>query len=61
MEFVDYYIISKTKCLLISRFLAVATAITDSALESVSGQKQNAKVEPGCVWAVFSIQLKKRV
>ncbi|KAI0236471.1 WD repeat and FYVE domain-containing protein 3 [Lamellibrachia satsuma] len=30
-----------------ARFLAVATAITDSALESVSGQKQNAKVEPG--------------
>ena len=31
----------------VHRFLAVATAITDSALESVSGQKQNAKVEPG--------------
>lgn len=29
------------------RYLQVATAITDNAHESVSGQKQSAKVEPG--------------
>ncbi|KAK2144407.1 hypothetical protein LSH36_759g01035 [Paralvinella palmiformis] len=30
-----------------ARFMTLATGITDSAHESVSGQKQNAKVEPG--------------
>ena len=30
-----------------NRFLQVATAIADSAAESVSGQKSGAKVEPG--------------
>ena len=29
------------------RFLSVATAITDNAQTSVSGQRQNAKVESG--------------
>lgn len=28
------------------RFLSVATAITDNAQLSVSGQRQNAKIEP---------------
>ncbi|XP_064637335.1 WD repeat and FYVE domain-containing protein 3-like isoform X3 [Lineus longissimus] len=30
-----------------ARFMCVATAITDNAQQSVSGQRQNAKVEPG--------------
>ncbi|CAH1794598.1 unnamed protein product [Owenia fusiformis] len=30
-----------------AKFMAVATSITDNAQQSVSGQKQNAKVEPG--------------
>ncbi|XP_074647224.1 WD repeat and FYVE domain-containing protein 3-like [Tubulanus polymorphus] len=30
-----------------ARFLSVATGITDNAQQSVSGQRQNAKVEPG--------------
>ncbi len=32
-----------------ARFLSVAGALTDSAHESVSGQRQSAKVEPGSV------------
>ena len=33
------------------RLQAVGTALTDSAHESISGQKQSAKVEPGYDWA----------
>lgn len=32
------------------RFLSVGTAITDNAQHSVSGQRQNAKVESGLVF-----------
>jgi len=32
------------------RLQAVGTALTDSAQQSISGQKQSAKVEPGFVF-----------
>jgi len=34
------------------RLQAVGTALTDSAQQSISGQKQSAKVEPGFVYSV---------
>jgi len=36
-------------CGLHVRLQAVGTALTDSAHQSISGQKQSAKVEPGSV------------
>jgi len=37
-------------CVVCDRLQAVGTALTDSAHQSISGQKQSAKVEPGSVW-----------
>ena len=37
-------------CGLCARLHAVGTALTDSAHQSISGQKQSAKVEPGSVY-----------
>ena len=39
------------------RLQAVGTALTDSAQQSISGQKQSAKVEPGSVLLLPSLSL----
>ena len=37
------------------RLQAVGTALTDSAQQSISGQKQSAKVEPGSVYTHHAV------
>jgi len=39
------------------RLQAVGTALTDSAQQSISGQKQSAKVEPGSVYICLCARL----
>jgi len=45
-----HYVYVRSVCVVcVYRLQAVGTALTDSAQQSISGQKQSAKVEPGYV------------